>query len=193
MRRERSIEPEYFEGLYREKGDPWSFETSPYEAAKYDRTLAALPSERLGSILEVGCANGVLTARLGQRCDALLAVDVSETALEAARRRCADQPHIRIEKRRLPHEQPEGRFDLVLLSEVAYYWDSADLAHMAAGLMRATGSGGHILLVHWIGETDYPKSGDDAVTGLRDLLGHAVEERIAERHDRYRLDLWRRK
>lgn len=193
MRRERSIEPEYFEALYRETGDPWSFETSPYEAAKYDRTLAALPSERLGSILEVGCANGVMTARLGQRCDVLLAVDVSATALEAARRRCADQPHIRIEKRRLPQEQPEGHFDLVLLSEVVYYWDSGDLARMAACLMRVTDSGGHILLVHWIGETDYPKSGDDAVTGLRDLLGDAIEERIAERHDRYRLDLWRRK
>ena len=193
MRRERSIEPEYFEALYREKGDPWSFESSPYEAAKYDRTLAVLPSERLGSILEVGCANGVLTARLGPRCDALLAVDVSETALDAARRRCADQPHIRIEKRRLPQEQPDGRFDLVLLSEVAYYWDSEDLARMATRLMRVTKSGGHILLVHWIGETDYPKSGDDAVTTLRDLLGDAVEEQLAERHNRYRLDLWLRR
>lgn len=193
MRREHSIEPEYFEALYREKSDPWSFASSPYEAAKYDRTLAALPAERLGSLLEVGCANGVLTARLGKRCEALLAVDVSDTALEAARRRCADQPHIRIEKRQLPQEQPQGCFDLVLLSEVLYYWDSEDLARIAAWLVRATGSGGHILLVHWIGETDYPKSGDDAVTTLRDLLGDAVEEQLAERHNRYRLDLWLRR
>jgi SAM-dependent methyltransferase len=193
MRRERSIEPDYFEALYREKGDPWSFESSPYEAAKYDRTLASLPAERLGSLLEVGCANGVLTARLGKRCDALLAVDVSETALETARRRCADQPHIRIEKRQLPQEQPQGCFDLILLSEVLYYWDSEDLARTAAWLIQATGSGGHILLVHWIGETDYPKSGDAAVNELRDLLGDAVGERLTERHECYRLDLWRRR
>ena len=193
MRRERSIEPEYFETLYREKGDPWSFESSPYEAAKYDTTLAALPAERLGSLLEVGCANGVLTARLGKRCDALLALDVAETALDAARRRCAGQPHIRIEKRQLPQEQPQGCFDLILLSEVLYYWDSEDLARIAAWLMRATSSGGHILLVHWIGETDYPKSGDAAVIELRNLLGDAIEERLAERHERYRLDLWRRR
>ena len=63
MRREHSIEPEYFEALYKDKGDPWEFETSAYEAAKYDETLAALPKERFESALEVGCANGVLTAR----------------------------------------------------------------------------------------------------------------------------------
>jgi SAM-dependent methyltransferase len=143
--------------------------------------------------LEVGYANGVLTARLGKRCDALLAIDVSKTALEAARRRCADQPHVRIERRQLPQQQPQGCFDLVLLSEVLYYWDSEDLARTAASLIQATGSGGHILLVHWIGETDYLKSGDAAVNELRDLLGDAVEERLAERHECYRLDLWRRR
>ena len=97
MRRETSIDPEYFEQLYRDKADPWGFETSPYEQAKYARTLAALPANRF-TALEVGCANGVLTAQLGPRCDALLAVDVSDTALDAARARCADLPHIPVRK-----------------------------------------------------------------------------------------------
>ena len=191
MRRERSIEPAYFEALYQDKGDPWAFETSAYEAAKYDETLAVLPAERFANVLEVGCANGVLTARLGARCDALLAVDVSETALAAARARCADQPNIAIEQRRLPAEAPMGRFDLVLLSEVVYYWDSADIVALAAYLRDAVPSGGHLLLVHWIGETDYPKSGDDAVAELRAALGDLVAIVRSDRHDAYRLDLWR--
>jgi SAM-dependent methyltransferase len=191
MRRERSIDPDYFEALYRDKGDPWEFETSAYEAAKYRETLAALPGTRFESVLEVGCANGVLTAMLGPRCDALLAVDVSETALATARARCADQPHIRIEQRRLPAEAPDGTFDLVLLSEVVYYWDSADIARLGDWLRGAVRSGGHVLLVHWIGETDYPKSGDDAVAELRAALEDRVTVERSDRHEAYRLDLWR--
>jgi predicted TPR repeat methyltransferase len=190
VRREHSIEPAYFEALYKDKGDPWDFETSAYEAAKYAETLAALPAARFEKLLEVGCANGVLTAQLGPRCDALLAVDVSETALASARARCADQPNITIEQRRLPGEAPEGRFDLVLLSEVVYYWDSADIVRLAAYLRGALTSGGHLLLVHWIGETDYPKSGDDAVAELCAALGELTIVR-SDRHEAYRLDLWR--
>lgn len=191
MRREHSIEPAYFEALYKDKGDPWSFETSLYEAAKYAETLAALPALRFGSVLEVGCANGVLTAQLAPRCDALLAVDVSDTALAAARARCAGLPNVRIERRHLPDEAPAERFDLVLLSEVVYYWDSADIIRLADYLREAVHSDGYVLLVHWIGETDYPKSGDDAVTELRVAMGEAVTLLRSDRHDAYRLDLWR--
>lgn len=190
-RRDRSIEPDYFEGLFRAHVDPWRFETSAYEDAKYTETLAALPAGRFGDVLEVGCANGVLTARLAPRCDRLLAVDVSETALAAARARVGE-PHVSFERRYLPAEAPEGHFDLILLSEVVYYWDSADLARMATYLHDATRSGGCLLLVHWTGLTDYPKSGDDAVVELRDLLGDAVVELRADRREEYRLDLWRR-
>jgi len=192
MRRETSIGPEYFEALYREKGDPWEFETSPYEAAKYARTLDALPAEHFGKILEVGCANGVLTAKLGARCDDLLAVDVSDIALTAAEERCADQPHIRFEKRQLPGEAPDERFDVILLSEVVYYLGRDDVERLADYLKRALRSGGYLLLVHWTGETDYPLAGDEAVALLQNALGQAVSAVHAERHDHYRLDLWQR-
>jgi len=191
LRREHSIEPAYFEALYKDRGDPWHFETSAYEAAKYDATLAALPSDRFASALEVGCANGVLTTRLAQRCDSLLAVDVSDTALTAARARCETQSNVRVERRRLPAEAPDGAFDLVLLSEVVYYWDSPDISRLADYLRTAVLPGGHILLVHWIGETDYPKSGDDAVAELQVALGEAVTVVRSDRYDAYRLDLWR--
>lgn len=193
MRRERSIDPEYFERLFAEQGDPWQFETSPYEAAKYDETLLVLPAAQYARALEVGCANGVLSRRLGERCADLLAVDVSDTALAAARTRCADRPQIRFEQRRLPQEAPDGPFDLILLSEVVYYWDADDVARLATWLSGAVRSGGDVLLVHWTGETDYPQTGDAAVEGLRARLGDDVSVLRADRHERYRLDLWRRR
>ncbi|WP_298810974.1 class I SAM-dependent methyltransferase [uncultured Sphingomonas sp.] len=192
MRRERSIAPDWFEQLFRDQGDPWHFETSAYERAKYDHTLAALPRDRYEAALEVGCANGVLTQRLAPRCADLLAVDVSPTALDAARRRCADQPQVRFEQRRMPADAPDGRFDLVLLSEVIYYWDRDDLARAATYLCEHVREGGDVLLIHWTGDTDYPLSGDEAVDGLKSLLGDHVRPMLAERRERYRLDLWRR-
>lgn len=193
MRRRSSIDPAYFEAMFREDPDPWKFETSPYENRKYQATVNALPQARFAQACEVGCANGVLTRRLAPHCTLLLAVDVSATALAAAEARCADQPHVLFALRQLPAEAPEGPFDLILLSEVIYYWDSADLRKLADWLLTALTSGGHVLLVHWTGETDYPKSGDDAVEELAVLLGNGVAPVRADRHEAFRLDLWRRR
>lgn len=197
MRRDASIPPDWFEDLYAREGDPWAFETSPYEAAKYDHTLARLPAlpndARFARALEIGCANGALTERLAPRCDALVAVDVSETALAKTRARLAGQDQVSVERRVLPADWPDGAFDLVLVSEVAYYWDRADLARAADRLRDGLASGGHLLLVHWTGDTDYPLTGDEAVEGLATLLAGVVDPVLAERHERYRLDLWRRR
>ena len=73
------------------------------------------------------------------------------------------------------------------------YWDRADLAQAARRLVGTTKSGSHILLVHWLGETDYPMSGDASVTELRLSLGDAVVDVRCERHEQYRLDLWHRR
>jgi len=192
MRRERSVDADWFEQLYAEQGDPWGFDTSPYERAKYDHTLAALPAARFGHALEVGCANGTLTERLAARCDRLLAVDVSDTALARAAARLDGRAGVSFEKRVLPGDAPEGPFDLVLLSEVAYYWDRDDLALAGDWLGGgAVASGGHVLLVHWTGDTDYPVSGDEAVGLLRARLGARAVDVLAERRETYRLDLWR--
>ena len=73
---------ERFDGMYAERPDPWGFETSPYEQAKYDATIAALP-RRYATALEAGCSIGVLSERLAAHCDALLGVDVAEAPLAA--------------------------------------------------------------------------------------------------------------
>jgi hypothetical protein len=84
-----------------------------------------------------------------------------------------------------------GPFDLIVLSEVVYYWDDADLVRAAHMIRSQARNGGHILLVHWLGETDYPKSGDDAVESLHRLIRDRVVIEKAERTADYRLDLWR--
>ena len=154
-----SIAPAYFQALYRDDADPWDYAGSAYEAGKYDATLDALPLARYRRAVELGCSIGVLTRRLAARADALLALDVSPDALAEAARRCADLGHVAFERRALPDEAPDGPFDLAVLSEVGYYLSAPDLDRLADRLADTVEPGGHLVLVHWTGATDYPPHG----------------------------------
>jgi len=191
MRQSQSLDVGYFDDLYSQSPDPWGFAHSPYEDAKYSHTLEALGSERPARALEVGCSIGVLTQRLAEVCDNLLATELARAPLAAARERCRELAHVTFRQVGAPAESFAGSYDLIVLSEVVYYWDDADLAHVAAAMDLALLPGGRVLLVHWLGETNYPKSADDAVESLWSLLP-TMEIEKAERLEKYRLDLWRR-
>jgi SAM-dependent methyltransferase len=190
-----SLPPAYFDAVYAARADPWDFETSPYEAAKYDATLAALPRARYASLLEIGCSIGVLTRRLAGRCDRLLALDVAPAALERARARCADLPHVRFERRRVPDELPDGRFDAIVVSEVGYYWSAEDLRRARDLLLARLESAGHLLLVHWTPPVhDYPLTGDEVHAAfLESVAAGALRHLGGGREATYRLDVFERR
>jgi predicted TPR repeat methyltransferase len=180
---------EYFDELYARSRDPWGFETSEYERNKYVRTLSVLAQRRYRRALEVGCSIGVFTAMLTPLCDELLAVDVSEAAVTVARQRLADFPNVRLELRSMPEETPQGPFDLVVASEVMYYWPEDVMLWALGRFEEVLAPGGSLLAVHWRKETKtYPLQGDE-VHDL--LLGHtrlANTTTIVE--PEYRLDLF---
>ena len=185
----KRLDREYFENLYAESPDPWSFETSPYERRKYERTLGVLARRRYRRALEVGSSIGVFTAMLAPLCDELLAVDVSERAVAAARERLANFPHVRVERLTLPEETPEGPFDLVVASEVLYYWPEGVVLAALRRFEEILAPGGALLAVHWRKETTtYPLQGDEVHDLLlaRTRLTHTTT--IVE--PEYRLDLF---
>jgi hypothetical protein len=192
-RRTETLPEDYFAGIYASDPDPWKFTSSAYERDKYAATLAALPRPRYRAAFEPACAIGVFTRALSERCDRLLAADPVLAAVEAARARCADRPSVEIRQGALPADWPEGRFDLIVLAEFLYFLAPSDLAELVRRAGDAIEPGGDLVLVHWIGETDYPKSGDDAVAELHAALGDRVTVVRGDRHEAYRLDLWRLK
>src|SRR5580765_2521161 len=161
----------FFEDLYAKSPDPFDFETSAYEAAKYQHTVASLPRERYKRAVEIGCSIGVLTLRLAAKCEKLLGIDISDRALARARARCAHLPGVKFERMTVPDEFPDQEFDLMVVSEVAYYWSVDDLARAKDLLAAHQPMGGHLLLVHWLPIVDYHVQTGDAVheTWLRDL------------------------
>lgn len=157
-----TLTPAYFDQVYAANADPWQFATSEYERAKYADTLAHLPHAQYARGLEIGCSIGVLTAQLAAYCRELLSVDVSERALAKARPYCAALPHVDLQRMRIPEEEPAGSFDLIVVSEVGYYWSREDLERAMTMLAAHHLGGGHLLLVHWTPPVhDYPLTGDE--------------------------------
>ena len=185
-----SLDRDYFARVYADAADPWNFATSPYENEKYRATISALGEQRFGSGFEIGCSVGVLTAMLATRCDALLAIDIDERALEAARGRCADVPNVRFERMTFPHDAPAATFDLIIMSEVAYYWSDEDLAAAVDFAAGAAAGGGTLELVHFLPKVeDYVRDGDAVHAAfLRDARFAPLR---AVRAQQYRIDVLR--
>jgi SAM-dependent methyltransferase len=187
-----SLTPGYFDQVYQANEDPWAFASSPYEQTKYADTLAALPRLHYPRAFEIGCSIGVLTAQLAPRCGHLLSVDVSEAALAQARQRCAGLGQVEIKRLQVPDEFPTGQFELILLSEVGYYWARPDLVRAAEQLLTALPPGGQLLLVHWTPFVpDYPQTGDEVHEYFLELArpGGPLLHQHGHRADKYRLDL----
>ncbi|MGD0719661.1 MAG: SAM-dependent methyltransferase [Roseiarcus sp.] len=189
----RTLEPAYFDAIYRADPDPWKFASSAYEGDKYAVTLAALPRPRYEHALEIGCSIGVLTRSLATRCDRLLAVDAASAPLEQARRRCAAAPGVRFARMHAPAQWPEGEFDLILASEVVYYLSADDVARLGDRIAGSLATRGDLVLVHWTGATDYPLTGDEAAERLIARLGDEVAVVGQDRFPDFRLDVLTRR
>jgi LmbE family N-acetylglucosaminyl deacetylase/SAM-dependent methyltransferase len=191
--REVLFEPEadaiddHFEALHRASGDPWSVRTRWYERRKRAITCAVLPRERYSRGFEIGCSNGEMSALLAQRCEALLSVDSAPTAVALAAERTAAEPNVRVERMRVPGEWPEGAFDLVVVSEIAYYLAADQWEDTIDRILGSLTEGGQVVLCHWTGRADdFAQSGWDAHVafanraGLRVLVQHHDEEFLLE-------------
>ena len=138
-----------FEDRYRSDPDPWGYETSDYERAKYDATLRACGPGPYSRALELGSSIGVLSALLAPRCRTLVTVDAAPTAVATARRRLAGVRSVRTVLGAIPEAIPDGRCDLVVASEILYYLSPGALAATLTRVSELMDPGGRLVAVHW--------------------------------------------
>ncbi|MGH2913635.1 MAG: SAM-dependent methyltransferase [Solirubrobacteraceae bacterium] len=138
-----------FEARYRSQPDPWGYQTSEYERAKYAATLRACGPGLFDGALELGGSIGVFSALLAPRCHSLVTIDAAPTAVTAARRRLAGSPAAEIILGSIPEAIPRRRYDLVVASEILYYLDRDRLAATLDALRRLTAAGARVVAVHW--------------------------------------------
>ncbi len=187
----KTLNPAYFDKVYEANADPWNFQTSVYEAEKYRATLAALPRENYKNAFEIGCSIGVLTKKLTEKCQSLLAVDVSEKALEQAKKRCQHLSNVCIEKMNFPDESPSKKFELILVSEVGYYLAPPDWKKALAKIFAHLTEKGQVILVHWTPFVhDYPQTGDAVHDSFADFAKDKMKHLRGARAEKYRLDVW---
>jgi cyclopropane fatty-acyl-phospholipid synthase-like methyltransferase len=156
----------YFDRMYADTDDPWQLSTRWYEQRKYAITLALLPDRRYRHAFEPGCSIGTLTAQLAQRCDHVTAVDVAEAAVRGAEKRLTEagcRDRVTLARASLDTAWPAGPFDLLVLSEVAYYLSAGALATVLRRECPRLAPGATIVAAHWRHSVrDYPLTGDGA-------------------------------
>ena len=163
----------YFEDLYKDDPDPWDFATRWYERRKYAITLASLPREHYRRIFEPACSIGVLTEGLALRGDEVVASDSAANAVEDAKKRLSAHTNVAVEVMEVPGQWPAGRFDLVVLSEFAFFLDDADLALLVERTMGSLDADGHVIAVHYLPAGKIVQTADEVHGALRahpDLL-----------------------
>jgi SAM-dependent methyltransferase len=197
-----------FEQIYRSQEDPWGYMSSAYESSKYRRTLASLEPHPYRRALELGCSIGVFTELLADRCERLVALEPSPTALALARRRVGGRPNVEFVNAAAPEGLPDGSLDLVICSEVLYYLSEHLLLLTLREIEQRLEPGGSLVAVHFLHgqrRRRVPRLIGRRIRGRpvppsppAPLSGEAVHEFLRthtrlslvreERHERYRLD-----
>ena len=186
-----TLSEQYFDEVYDVNTDPWNFETSVYEKAKYLVSMQALDKIMYKNVFEVGCSIGILSEMLAIRTENLLAVDASEAPLAKARHRLMKYPNVVIEKMNVPAEFITTPSDLIVLSEVAYYLNNDDLKILREKTIQQLEKGGQLLMVHWTPFVhDYPQTGDRVHEYFLELENKELKHLLHQRYETYRLDLF---
>lgn len=173
IRRHESVPMAHFDALYATNADPWSYQTSAFEAEKRARTLQALGGRTFEEGLELGCSIGVLTADLAPYCTSLTGVDGSKSACDLARNRLAHCHHVKVLHARIPEDLAQlaapGELELIVLSEILYFFSASDMKKLSFYVMQALKPGGLCVVVNFDGDTEAGFTGLEAATLFTEL------------------------
>ncbi|MRW89703.1 methyltransferase domain-containing protein [Duganella sp. FT80W] len=181
----------HFQQLYQHDDDPWQVRQRWYERRKRELLLAALPASRYRHVYEPACGNGELTAALAGRADRVSASDGSPAAVRLAQQRVDGMAHVTVQCQQLPGDWPDQTFDLIIVSELAYYFSEPALLELRDRCRDTLTIDGTLVLCHWrrpfpdrLLETKFIHDSFDACPELHRVVHHAEAD--------FLLDVWSR-
>jgi hypothetical protein len=129
---------------------------------------------------------------LSTYCDHILGADCSPKAIDLARQKHA-RHNIDFAVMRAPEALPWGqRFDLIVLSEVLYFFSPRDLGAVADYVSSAANPAASIVLVNFLGPTEHAASGDQAAAGFIAAAGEWSRPLCQIREEHFRIDILER-
>jgi SAM-dependent methyltransferase len=154
--RRRPLTLSRYAEIFTDRADPFGYEVAPIEFEKFEAVVELLDIARNGACFEqaweIGCAEGVLTARLARICERLSAVDFIPVALERARVRCQEYSNISFSKWDLRSDPAHGPFDLIVITDVLGSMGRGDIRRARDKVVSALAPGGYLLYGDALGE-----------------------------------------
>lgn len=131
--------------------DPWNYATSSSQVDRIRREVEMLHAvrggERFQKALEVGCAEGIFTAKLAPLCNSLLAVDISPLALARARRRLEGYDQVQFAQWDIRTDLVRENYDLIVtVHALEYVRNPLKIRHARAKLVNSLCPGGYLLI-----------------------------------------------
>jgi ABC-2 type transport system ATP-binding protein len=113
-----------------------------------DRELQGLPD--LGAVVEFGCGAGRFTPTIASKASSMVATDLSDSLLAAARTRLGDRSGITFQKQDCTATSfSPGAFDAVFMANLLHVIESPERA--LEECHRILGSGGRLVVVSYTG------------------------------------------
>lgn len=138
----------HFDRLFAADADPWSYERDAVSEERKALLLSLLPRGPLPRLLEIGCGAGWITAGLAARSDTVIALDISQVALDLARARCAGHDNVEFRRFDLLDDALPGGFDVVMCAGVLVYLPWARQVQVRDRIVAALNPGAWLLLEH---------------------------------------------
>lgn len=137
----------YFELKYL-RGNPYRVEANPLEIEKFNHAFDIMKEKRYDNILEIGCGDGYLLERYSPLSDRVLATDISGSALKMAKERLRGEKHIEFRQFDLIKDDIDEKFDLVICSEILYYFTLDQLKTVVPKILNYLKKNGNLLSIH---------------------------------------------
>lgn len=161
----------YFNLTYLQN-DPYQLSRSK-ESLKFQKAFQLLAGTQCKEALEIGCGEGATTAYLIPFAERITAIDISDVAIQRARRH--NYPNVYFRQADIFVEQLPKTFDLIFCSEVLYYFEPTQLKQVVNKIAQQLKPEGLLLLIHHRSIKD-----DSSGLDLKEIGAKTVHESFAE-------------